>query len=881
MARIGIALVVVVVAAAAFFLYRFLDDEGRGLEGQGRGGEAASAERERENAGIRRHGGGATDESTVAQGGEETEEVLPGSGRLRGQVVRRGESLGLAEVELILRAADDRVVARARSDKDGLFALVIEGPRPAARLLAHGPGLGLDPRSVPAAPEGEDLDLGRLELDPVVAVTGQVVAEDKKPIAGARVALYRQEKLDITRYDIVAVFAAVFDESPPVLETETDESGHFRFDDVPARYWVIMAEAEGRGRKFSRGVDAKPGHPADLLITLGEACAVAGIVKDEQGHPVADALVLALSPPESTEMIMRSFKQRSGADGRFRFESLAKGHVQFLCRAAGRVPLNAVFTELPREDGDIEIILGPEGEVEGRVYDRSTDKGLAGAEVIALQWQSGVMVMVETDAEGGYQLRGMPRQGELYLMARKAGYSLPESRDGESGMFGLPGITIQESELATGQLRRDIAMVGGASVSGRVYDRKTGLGIAGAKVRYFGRGFFFGVTKSEATETITDENGHYELKGLPEGGFQIGARALGYFMPAPEGSEDEDYFDFFGGDGDGDERGLVAGQVLTDVDIVLEKGVAISGRVVDPKDKGLPGAEVVWYPVEGGRMSRMGMMDPEGQKFTCDDQGRFRFQGLPPQTKISLRARHRSFPGTQGLEVELRDVDQDGLVVHLLAGGSLSGRLLHANGTPAAGIELDISFAEGGFGFGIFGSFDSFESNTRFTTDAQGGFNFEDLPPGEHGVSLSSDDLEGEILRDDSRQVTIATGERRRQDLHLEKTATISGRVLDPEGRAKAEVMVQASMLGDGDGSLEGRHGWAQTDEQGHFVISGLRFEREYELSADVWGPGEATADEPDGMVEMVPTHRGALKPVASGAREVVIHLTVVSKDEH
>ncbi|MHC4972967.1 MAG: sigma-70 family RNA polymerase sigma factor [Planctomycetota bacterium] len=189
---------------------------------------------------------------------------LEGGGLLRGRVQDEGGA-PLARVRVTVAYA--RPPATTYTDDDGAF-----------RLAAVGRMLFFERRGFEAASVAVD---GAGELAPVVLkrghrLTGRVVDDDDRPVANAWVRFWRKDR------------AA----GRSNWATATDANGHFVLEDVPAVEGGISTWARDLLHGEARTL-TPPVHE-EVTLRMTAAHAIAGLVLDRDGRPLAGARVTAI-----------------------------------------------------------------------------------------------------------------------------------------------------------------------------------------------------------------------------------------------------------------------------------------------------------------------------------------------------------------------------------------------------------------------------------------------------------------------------------------------------------------------------------------------------------------------------------------------------------
>ena len=227
----------------------------------------------------------------------------------------------------------------------------------------------------------------------------------------------------------------------------------------------------------------------------------------------------------------------------------------------------------------------------------------------------------------------------------------------EAGAAHAQQIQIQQMEV-TGAEPGPFGMAAGPRTlrtgSGRIRGRvlsETGAPVRRAQVR-------IGGPDVGGRTAITDADGRYEFLDLPDGRFTLTATKAGYITvqygqtrPLEPGKPIE----------------LAAKQALDKADMVLPRGSAITGRIVD--ETGEPVAEALVTALRqewaGGRRRLVNA----GRVGQTNDLGQFRMYGLPP--------------GDYYVSASVRNAD--GMIGDLLAPAAAATTMLPRATTPASG----------------------------------------------------------------------------------------------------------------------------------------------------------------------------------------------------
>ncbi|MEZ5967181.1 MAG: carboxypeptidase-like regulatory domain-containing protein [Planctomycetota bacterium] len=228
--------------------------------------------------------------------------------RVRGRVV---DAYG----EPVERALVGDLSARGPSSTaaDGRFELIADRPSAALEVLVL--AQGFPPLVTTTDPgEGQDLDLGDLQLAHGGRLLGTVVDADGGAIAGARV-----EVRPLAR----SAWPAAVDLATLFAPTQTDAGGNFALARLPAGQYQLVASAPGRqtahvGPRTVRDADDTTTPP----IVLATGFALCGRVLGPDDRPIDGARVRLRKLPNGPRIEARA---ESAADGTFTVEALPPG----------------------------------------------------------------------------------------------------------------------------------------------------------------------------------------------------------------------------------------------------------------------------------------------------------------------------------------------------------------------------------------------------------------------------------------------------------------------------------------------------------------------------------------------------------------------------
>jgi hypothetical protein len=168
-------------------------------------------------------------------------------------------------------------------------------------------------------------------------------------------------------------------------------------------------------------------------------------------------------------------------------------------------------------------------------------------------------------------------------------------------------------------------------VSGRITAEGANTAIAGARVMLFPAAPRRMGAFTPPGEAITDQDGRFVVERLAAGEYNLNVQKTGYVS-------------FPGTPGRPHTIQVAAGQAVDGVSVVLQKGGAIAGRLLDTAGEPLTDASVMALrnaPVGGSRERYLPTSGP-GQQ--TNDLGEFRLPGLAPGAYIVVASPRRQFP---------------------------------------------------------------------------------------------------------------------------------------------------------------------------------------------------------------------------------------------
>ncbi len=257
--------------------------------------------------------------------------------------------------------------ALARTDAKGEFTLKTrpaKAPFPLT-ITVEAPGRALTQYGF-KWDDMADVQAEVFRIPPSVAFGGRVLDPQGKPIAGADLDLSISQDA-VCRDGSLARnnFAGLI-----VMKARTDAEGRYAFRNVPPElegrqaagtFSVTHPKFLARSKQYAQNEWLGPGWD----ITLEPGCVITGTVVDDDGKPVAEAVVRAAfttdgfvgaNPPATTD-----------AEGRFRFENLPKSFVNLTVLPKAHLSTPESVVTKPGEVVDVRIKV-PKGEyITGKV----------------------------------------------------------------------------------------------------------------------------------------------------------------------------------------------------------------------------------------------------------------------------------------------------------------------------------------------------------------------------------------------------------------------------------------------------------------------------------------------------------------------------------
>lgn len=380
------------------------------------------------------------------------------------------------------RADDARTAPRVRTDERGIATFEHLDPG-----TVYVWGDRVDPIRKVEIVAGETTD-HELTFPKTKTIRGIVIDENTQPIANA---------------EIMTSMWGLLGRDPEMLAT-TDADGRFEIFGAPNPSFVGARAAGYLSSRLQLAMARGDGDLEIKMTLLRGGGTVAGTVVDEQGTPIAQAIVCIGEGPVQglgggsidSSPAMPAFV-RTDEDGTFRAISVPPGDNPVWARARDMAPYRSTCVVANYGSSVLRITMQTGGIARGTVSNHE-GTAVAKAEVIHGKWQDMERVSTYSDATGAYELRGLPI-GEVNLRAE-------HDQEGKANSIA----TLQSGKPVT----LDLQLSRGVELAGVVTDQ---FGKPVAKVFVEATAERTGNAKHWMHYARTAEDGSYHIPNCPEG----------------------------------------------------------------------------------------------------------------------------------------------------------------------------------------------------------------------------------------------------------------------------------------------------------------------------------------------------------------------------
>ncbi|MCP4093037.1 MAG: carboxypeptidase regulatory-like domain-containing protein [Planctomycetes bacterium] len=477
-------------------------------------------------------------------------------------------------------------MAFARSDKDGMFSL--SGIEPGMEWV-HVVAEGFSPTAI----KGKPLEDDEVREDVIIQVRqgatiqGYVYDRHNQILAGRMVGGYSMDSQDF-------------------WQTSTNEDGFYQAEHVkPGNYFIVTAALDAdklfqgdfmsvlNGSKLVNAF-AREGETLNIDITdmSANGCKFRGKLLSG-GQPIANSALIMMATDGASMFDMRLATAQSNAEGEFEFPSLAPG--SYRMQLESEIWRGAIEVEVPDADEDYQVLNTPMGKVYGRIVEELTGEPVSGATVKLVRNDSsgGMFAMFtggkETDFEqsdesGNFEFEGKsPGRYHIEVEMNEWGSVALDGGSDSGGGASLGKASVKTFELSrdasypVGDIRLPIASairVHITTSNGKQPDR--GYNLVAKRVD--------GDDDGGKEDTETWGWGESSLiSGLNPGTYDITISGRGYITTRLEGV-------------------YVPQAETVDIDAVLEEGLPLNARILDPNNQPIAGAYVQVLDGAGNRV---------------------------------------------------------------------------------------------------------------------------------------------------------------------------------------------------------------------------------------------------------------------------------------
>lgn len=524
--------------------------------------------------------------------------------------------------------------ASTKSGADGTFSLDLPAAPAGREYRLRVEGGGLIRGFVPGAYDpGEKIDLGDLFVDKGEPLSGRVLLPEGVPATQVEVILSPH-----------AGSTPSPEPAPVTMYPAAD--GRFSFDAAHPTANSLVVRADGF---VAAPLSRQKAGPVEKIIRLQSVAPLTGVVRKKDGITLAPGALVRVEGDTSSRWT------ETDDSGSFRITS-SSASARRLVADGGSDGVAEIVLRRGARAGAV-LTLGPAASVKGRVIDKATGKSLPRVRLTVEV--AGRLSLARSRADGTFEILGL-LPGE-YAVASDDPRYVPARR----GPFSV---------VAGATLKVDIALVVGASISGRVVD-EMGEPLAQAK------GLLVPATLA-GLRSLTGGNQHPFATGK-DGSFRASrlepGENLRLVVRHPE-------FE----DGAIGSLSLAPGAVRNSLHVVLRRALSAAGIVRDEKGEPVASADIWLAPDSistggGGPLPYLVRLTRRpSQRTTTGADGRFEVRGLAPGKYNAGAIKAGYSLSAQTPLAIVRGESPKQLELVLLPGAAISGIVRYADGIPAS-----------------------------------------------------------------------------------------------------------------------------------------------------------------------------------------------------
>ncbi len=532
---------------------------------------------------------------------------------------------------------------------------------------------------------------------------GRVVNKDGAPVTGATLTLYLGRNI---------FFRHPNARQKLNIKAVTSSTGEYFMKGVPAaREFSLTANHGDYADTSYSPLFVQANQVMELPdIIMNSGFVVTGKITDKRGTPIQGALVELFDPNFSAyleEKDKRPLMQvMSGGGGEYGFDKISFSGFEVKVSAAGyATQIKQAMQWETKRQSEINFELGPGYEVSGVTL--GPDKNpLPGVHLVANRANSRKYKSTGTalsGQDGSFTITGLAE-----------------------GLFAVRGFCDGYTDGRNARVRsgdKDVIVMlrpqGG--LAGTVRDQKTGTPVKSYNLTVFRKRRKMAQQKTNIIQQITAEDGQYEVTGLDPGLYSVEIAAKGYANCSSE------------------QVTVSQGEVLPGVDVFMNKGGSVTGKVVSPDGSPIPNVNMQLrfnHYIDMDLFQFFSTVDSDtgdtGKKAVSDSKGIFTKTLIKP----GVYQVHLTHPGYTELSINdvtvFADENQstDLGVLQLKRGGTVKGKTVDHVGRAMPGVMVSLSRKDG------------FHRQVMSDKDAR--FAFAHLEPGEYSVTGQSTNANSE-----------------------------------------------------------------------------------------------------------------------------------------
>ncbi|MEA2327861.1 MAG: large repetitive protein, partial [Thermoanaerobaculia bacterium] len=594
-------------------------------------------------------------------------------------------------------------------------------------------------------------------------ISGSVVDEDKRPVAAAHLNAHTTARGDMFSFSMMPGRGSLG-------ESYSAPDGHFvvRNVDVDSD---VQVDAVKRGYPGGKSVPMKLAageKKSGVIITIPRGIAVTGRVTDKDQKPLSGVGVEAIESANDAmggmrRMVISNMLQRTddtyrtASDGTFSIR-VKEGSYDLTFKREGYSAKSVRGTKVDSNTKPIDVVLDPGVEISGRVT-----RGGAGVEGVNVRAMS----------QDGFSNAVSGPDGAFVLSDLTPGQMMLNISKQESFIQEMRSVSAPARDLV-------IELPPGGRIAGRVVDKNSHQPVtsfmAGVTTSRSGGGMTFMMPPMQ--KQFTSDDGSFVLEGIKPGMTQVVVNAPGYTTARVPNIDVED------------------GKTTADVEVDVETGAKLTGRVTGPDGSPLAGVSVRNDPMAGGRVMRF---DGNDNATVTDPSGEYTIDTLEPGEKtINF---NRSGYLAQQKTVTIAAGKDSRLDVQMSTGMRATGFVVTDSGAPVPEATVRAWSAA------------DMNGGRDGRSDSNGAFTIEGLAPGHYTFNATKTGYSAGTLRD----VDIATSGPVR--VVLKSGGVITGHVNGLTAPELEQTTVYASGAGNTGGPMGGST--APVDSGGNFRIEG------------------------------------------------------------